>query len=205
MKSYRPRPKPQPGDVLLASLVPGALVLGMILMSLCGCDLGGSTDAGFSAPAKTASAELESEGAGAGPTLAAPTACDGTCDALHCANVAQHRDEHAAAGRWAFVACLDAELACLHAPDAADGCGTCEHQAAECMTDAAEAIDECEADGGNDTCAQGWDHWCHLVLDAAGQDCAADCSTAALACLEDDATCGGGCFATAAACRVGCT
>jgi hypothetical protein len=73
--------------------------------------------------------------------LRAPSTCDGACSELHCENVTRVRDEHADADLACEVECLDIELACLHAPNGPH-CGTCEHDAAECMTACLDATDE---------------------------------------------------------------
>ena len=73
--------------------------------------------------------------------LRAPSRCDGACSALHCQNVTRVRDEHADMGNACEVECLDTEIACLHAPNG-PYCGTCEHDAAECMSACLDSADE---------------------------------------------------------------
>lgn len=131
--------------------------------------------------------------------------CDGACNSALCSSVADHRDAYAQAGQWCFKDCEDTHMQCLlDAADEYGWCGSCEHDAAECRTGCLGLIEECHAEWTNDTCAQGWDHWCHLAIASGGEDCEADCSAASLACLEDDATCGGDCFAAAVDCRRSC-
>ena len=44
-------------------------------------------------------------------------------------------------GNACEVECLDTEIACLHAPNG-PYCGTCEHDAAECMSACLDSADE---------------------------------------------------------------
>lgn len=133
--------KPLPGDVLLASFVPGAIALGMVLFSMCGCDPSGQPPPAFAdsdedEPADRA--ELESVGAAAGPSFAAPSECDGACNLDHCTNVDRVRLDLEDAGHECEAECMRVQVECLVAAAEDYGwCGECEHDAAECRSECA--------------------------------------------------------------------
>lgn len=187
---------------MLVGCIPVLIVLALLIAALVGCDAGSPAGEGHNRDDLDAAAVQA--GSAGGPAFAASSACDDTCNADLCEAVVDDRNDYAESGRWCFKDCADAMLECMLEPDSPIGCGTCEHRFAECRTECLGLIEECHAEWSNDTCAQGWDHWCHLVIASSGDDCEAGCNAASLGCIEDDETCGGECFAAAADCRAGC-